>query len=789
MSAVFVGRHGVLEALRAKLDDAFTGQGSLIALVGEAGIGKTAVAREFAAYARGRGATVLSGSCFEGGWQPAYAPWVEALDAYAGAADPARLAATLGATAPPLAQLIPALRAALPDTPPAAPLPPSDARVRLYDAVSRLLASVAQDAPLVLILDDLHWADRDTLRLLRYVARVSRGSPLLILGAYRDPEAGGELTTELLAVVRRESDFVRIGVGGLRPDEVEEYLVAVAGAPVPRRLAQAIHDETAGNPFYMREVIQQLVQDGKLADGAEVHLDSVPPGVRELLAGRIARLSTAARQVLGVACAFGGVFEFPLLATLTGLSEPALLDAIDELLAAGLIRTAGSRPGYDFAHAIVRHALADALNPDRLARLHRRIAQALDADRAAELAYQYYESRALPGAEAGIAPCRAAAQEAAAAYAPERAARFNRMAVELAVRAPPPERAEILCALAISEAEALLLDDSRASVESALAALAASGADPVATAAFLGRVSRTLKDGGASRTAWEPLVERGLEGLGERRDLTWARLTLLPDRIEVLSTGTVNASRLLERDPAAVAIAREQGDEDDYALTLEPLDCRTPAETESALALARRWRRPAAVMRALDVAGRDQLHRHGAFRESRETLTELLATSERYGSVPSQAEALVQLAAVHAALGDLALARETEERARELVGRLGPHHRLHLILDLVVATLLAYLTEGDWAALGRRAARFASSRETGAWAAGPGVGRGGRAQPEPNRRRAAMPAAAGRALPGPGAPRPDGVPAGRLRLSGRRRGVGARGRRVVPPRCGGSRST
>ena len=731
-AAVFVGRQGVLEALRAKLADAFDGRGSVVMLAGEAGIGKTAVARAFASVARERGATVLSGSCFEGGWQPAYAPWVEALDGYAATADPERLARRLGASAAPLAQLMPTL----PATPPAARLPPHEARVRLYDAVLRLLAGIAEEAPVVLVVDDLHWADADTLGLLRYVARVSTRSPLLILGAYRDPDAGQEgrqLAAELLGTLRREADFVRIGIGGLSAGEVEEFLAAVAGTPVPQALARAIRDETAGNPFYVGEVFRQLVEEGKLVRGADgwsagvpVGDLGIPPGVREVLASRMSRLSVEARQVLGVACAFGGGFEFPLLLALTGLSEPALLDAIDELLGAGLIRTAGGgRPGYDFAHAIVRHALADELNPDRRSRLHRRIAQTLEAmpgrgrDRAAELAYQYHASRALPDAPAGIAHCRAAAAEAASAYAPQRAARFLRMAADLAVDAAPAERADILCALAVAEAQALLLDDSRTSVEAAVAALAASHASAVATATFLARVSRTLKDGGASRTAWEPLAERGLELLGERRDLTWARLTLLRDRFEVVSTGAINASRLLEHDPQAVAVARAQGDEDDHALTLEPLHCRTREETERVLALARTWRRPSAVMRALDISGRDLLHRHGDVSHALETLSELLAASERYGSIPAQAEALVQLSAAHAALGDLELARQEERRARELVERLGPQHRLRLILDLVIASLLAYLTDGNWDDLARRAKHFAGSRETARGPLGP----------------------------------------------------------------------
>jgi DNA-binding CsgD family transcriptional regulator len=152
---------------------------------------------------------------------------------------------------------------------------------------------------------------------------------------------------------------------------------------------------------------------------------------------------------------------------------------------------------------------------------------------------------------------------------------------------------------------------------------------------------------------------------------------------------------------------------------LEPLRCRTREETAHVLALARTWRRPTAVMRALDVAGRDLLHRHGAFHDAVDTLGELLEASERYGSIPGQAEALVQLCAAHAALGELRLAREDERRARELVRRLGPQHRLHLILDLVVASLLAYLTTGDWHALARCATRHAAGREAARGPLGP----------------------------------------------------------------------
>lgn len=686
MAALFVGRERVMASLGARLSDVSEGRGRVVMLAGEAGIGKTAIVREFTTLARARGTVVRSGSCSEGGWQPAYGPWVEALDG-------------------------------LPDIPETASLPPSEARYRLYDAVARHVAGLAEEAPVLLALDDLHWADGETLALLRYVARASARSRVLILGAYRDPDPDDDtqrLATELLAVVRREADFTRIGVDGLSAPEVQRYVTATAGTPASARLAHAIHRETAGNPFYVAEVVRHLMDEGTLATDDPVTTLGVPAGVRELLAHRMSRLSAEARQVLTIASAFSGGFDLPLLAALTDLPEPALLDAIDELLATGLIRSTGA--GYAFAHALVRHALAAEGNPDRRARLHRRIALALEhepAGRAAELAHQYHASRTLAGAEHGIPHCRAAAEQAAAAHAPERAASFLRMAADLAAGA---ERSDLLCALAVAEAEALLLDDARASADAALTALAHAGADP---SAFLARVARTLKEGGAGRTAWEPLVEYGLELVGDRRDLTWARLALLRDRLEVIATGVVNASRLLEPDAQAVAIVRAEGDEDDHALTLEPLQCRTREETEQVLAFARTWRGPAAVMRALDVAGRDLLHRHGAVHDALDTLEELLAASERYGSIPGQAEALVQRAAARAALGELSRAREDERRARELVERLGPQHRLHLILDLVIASLLAYLTEGDWAALARRATRCAAGREAARGPLGP----------------------------------------------------------------------
>ena len=580
---IFIGRQRELQALRAHLDGAEAGVGSLVMLAGEAGIGKTSTAREFAAFVRERGLVVLWGSCFEGDWSPPYGPWVEALGEYAQSRDPERLQRELGPSAPPLVQLIPQARAMLPDTPLAAPLPPDEARLRLYEAVGQFFLTIAQEQPTVLVLDDLHWADPDSLRLLRSVARFVRRSRLVIVGTYRDPDVElhrQQLLTDVLAVLRREMDYERIVIRGLVEEEVAEYLTQAGHQQLPQALVRAIYAEANGNPFYTRKIFRHLMEEEKIVPRAgrwstdlTINDLGIPEGVRQVLGRRISRLSDETKGMLRLAAAFTGGFAFGVLQALTELSEETLLNCLDEALQAGLIRTTGEAATlisttatglsrlhsvsavvqgstYDFAHAIVRHTLYDELNPDRRARLHRRIALALEQvyagctmDYAAELAAQYHASAILPGAEQGIPYCLAAAEQARAGYAHERAVVFLRMGRDLLPGGTSEDSAGLLCQLAIAEAEALLLTDAQHSAEEALAALAATGAEPKTIGTFLVTVARALKDGGAAHTLWEPLVHRGLVLVGVEHDLLWARLTLLQDWTESIATGTINADR------------------------------------------------------------------------------------------------------------------------------------------------------------------------------------------------------------------------------------------------------
>ena len=680
-------------------------------LAGEAGIGKTWIAREVARQAAGRGAIVLWGSSLEGDWQPPYGPWVEALGDCVRSCEVDGLRQALGPGAPALARIVPEIRAILPNAPSAPPLSPTEERLRLYEALTQFLLAIASHNPVLLVLDDLHWADRDSLGLLHSLARFVPRSRLLVVGAYRDEElARGHPLTELLAGLHRDAVYQHVVVRGLTKEEVGEYLAHWAGQALPVGLVEAIYAQTDGNPFYVREVFRHLLDERKILQrsgrwSTDFSLGElgIPDGVRRVVERRVACLSEETGRMLRLAAAFRGTFGFRSLQALMGLPEEGLLGCLDEALAAGLVSVVDVEPPlYDFAHAIVRQTLYDRLNPDRRARLHRRIARALqqvyaghESRHAAEIAVQYHASIGLTGEGEGVPYALAAAEQASAGYAHDRAVTFLRMARALSAESEPVVRADVVCKLAVAEAEALQLTEARQTAEEALAALSAAGAEAGAQAAFLALVGRALKDGGAEPSALRPLVERGLGLLGERRDLLWARLMLLRDPFDLVSTGTMRATRWRGHQPRAVAVARESGDEDDYAHTLEPLERRSPEQTDAVLALARTWRRPTAVLRALDVVGRDLLKGQGNHRAAADLYRELLETAERYGSIPGQAEALIQLAIIQVLLGELSSAQQASRRAQEACLRLGPAHELRAGAAPLMS-LLNFFLDSNW---------------------------------------------------------------------------------------------
>ncbi len=718
----FVGRNRELERLLTLLGLAEDGRGAAACLVGEAGIGKTRLAEEIAARAASRGTRVLRGACFESDGTRPFGPWLQSLERYLRAVPPDRLVREMGAGAPALAALSSDLRGALPNLPPVAPLAAPEERARLHDAVTRWLSAVAADRPVLVVLEDLHWADRDTLGLLRHVARFVPRRRWFVLCTWRDPEIGLDRAaiSELEGTLARDAGAQILSLRGLDEEEVRDYLALESGGDVPQALARTLLAETDGNPFYLRELFRHLVEERKIVarEGRWSSESSfgelgLPVGVRAVVARRLSRLSADTVAMLHDAAALVGEIDFNVLQGSTGFTDESLLACADEAAAAGLIRR-GVRGRYHFSHALVRRTIYDRLDPWRRARAHRRIAESLEriGGDPGDIAFHFHASVDLPGAERGVDHALLAAERARAGAAHERAATLFAVARDLGRYLTAERRSQVLRGQALAEAEALLLERAARTTEDAWRALEEAGAPAAVVADFLAAVARALKAGGAPRGWWEPLVDRGLAMLGSERSAPWARLMLLRDRIEPVLSGPIHVGVCVPVDPEAIAVLCAQASEDDFASTLDTGWHRTRAETDEALGRVRSWRSPAARIAALNALGRDCFFRHQDYHAAISVMEEMLALCERYGSIPGEAGALVVIGCSQAALGELESARRTAIRLGEVAERLGSGHRYRVVAPTALRTVLGYLGGAEWPTVVGEPHRIVTDPET-----------------------------------------------------------------------------
>lgn len=390
-SGPFVGRQAGLATFATARERAVRGERRTLMVAGEPGIGKTRLVATAAAAAHAAGTTVVYGRC-DRDLGVAYQPFAEALRHYVRGCHPDTLAAHVAAHGGELGRLVPELHQRLASAPAPAVGDPEGARLRLFEAVDSLLALASREAPMLVVIDDLHWADQPTLLLLAHLARSLEPSATLFVATYRDTDIDRtSALTDTLADLSRCSGVDRIRLRGLDGTEVRELLVRTAGRELDSQalgVANRVHAETRGNPFFVAEVLRHLVEtravyqrDGAWRSDLAPDELGIPDSVLDVVRGRLSRLSAAANRVLAVASVVGADFSAELLER-SGCAGPAaeVVDGLDEALRAELIESdhAGAR-GYTFAHAIVRQAISRDLTIARLRLLHEAVGTAIEA--------------------------------------------------------------------------------------------------------------------------------------------------------------------------------------------------------------------------------------------------------------------------------------------------------------------------------------------------------------------------------------------------------------------------
>jgi tetratricopeptide (TPR) repeat protein len=448
-----VGRETELERLQTWWEA--PGAERVMTVAGEAGIGKSRLLAELARRVHEAGAVVLAGRAPEETLTP-YQPLLEAIGHFAFTAPLPELRAATRRAGADLGRLIPELRRRLPDLGDPEPGDPETDRYRLFEAVAGLLGELAGRGPLLLVLDDLQWADRPTLLLLRHLARSPQATGLRILGAHRSGEAAAAFDAAL-AGLRHERLVSELELRGLAEAATTELVRQGALGTPSSAFAHAIYAGTEGNPFFVEEIVRHLADSGVRPEEAgawELQRFGLPEGVRGVLARRLERLDDDGRECLRVAAVIGRDFDSRLVEQIAGLDEDRFLQALEGALDAGLVCESPGEPGrYTFAHALVRETLYEGMSSSRRARLHRRVGLALerrgDAPTGA-LAHHFTRADEAEDAERAIRYALAAGEQAAGMLAHEEAAEHYARALEVLERFDPGEdqrRCELLLEL------------------------------------------------------------------------------------------------------------------------------------------------------------------------------------------------------------------------------------------------------------------------------------------------------------------------------------------------------
>jgi len=471
---VFVGREPELKQLQSAFDGAISGQGALMMVMGEPGIGKTALCEQLSTYVTLRGGRTLVGHCYEtGSLSLPYLAFVEALRSYVLTREVKDLREELGSGAADVIRIISEIKERL-KVRPRPRKDPEEEKYRLLQAVTEFLSNAASVQPMLVVLEDLHDADRGTLDMLTHVSRNLAGARLLIVGTYRDVEVDrSHPLSAVLAELRRVSNYGRVLLRGLNADEVRRMLENITRESVPWGLAEAVHRQTEGNPLFVQEVVRYVAEEGlitrkegrwRLTRDTPLEM-SIPEGLRDVIGKRLSLLSPECNQLLSVASIIGREFALETLKVVAAIDEDVFANALKEAVRLSILEERSQRGlvRYRFTHAFFRQTLYEEMIAPQRLKLHRQVAHSLETlyakrlkEHAVELAEHFSHSTDPADLAKAVSYGEMAAKRATDVYAYGEAVRLLEQALKVQEVLDPEDKAR-RCDLLLSLGDALLL--------------------------------------------------------------------------------------------------------------------------------------------------------------------------------------------------------------------------------------------------------------------------------------------------------------------------------------------
>ncbi len=686
----FIGREAELGQMQDVWQRAKEGRHQLVLVAGEPGIGKTRLSLEFARSRAAEGTTVLMGYSDEENLVP-YQPFVECLSWYFRHCPEADLRGQLAAiSGGELAPFVPELRNRIPDLPSPLPMDAEGQRYRLFEAVAGMLAVASRARPMLLLFDDLHWADRPTLLLLRHVMRSASMASIAIVATYRESELDRtHPLAEMLITLRRERAITRLALRGLKITQVKALVNSVVGPNAPSQLSQMVMDSTDGNPFFATEMLQHLKETGAIArvsgmTGRTIEIGDLglSEGIKEVIGQRLSRLSDACNRLLSIASVIGREFDATLLEAIADLPGSEPLDAIEEATRAQLVSESQEVSGrFEFMHALIRETLYSELSSPRRVRLHRRVADAIERltqnmpnPPLAELAYHFSQAASAGAIDKAVDYAIRAGDRAADGLAHEQAVRLFDLALHsLELRPTGPE----------TELRRVDLHTRRASSFGALGQWTLEVRELEAALHHLDpqHIERRCELVLALARAWfllldvRPVEQYATEALQlaerlQRADLAANAIAWLARCRQ--ATGDLGAAidmdrRAISRAPGVMTAAHTMG-----PLTLYLAGRSTEALTLAAVAAdsARSSRDTTFIMYSLTHLGLN-LAAVGRYAEATKVFHEARTFGRKYGAIPMLARATAMAAGLHLTLFDFEGAEALQSEACELARGVG----------------------------------------------------------------------------------------------------------------------